>query len=69
MQRLPQHVSDFPVPREERIQVRRWLGIVYWHQEVSVALPNTACEHLSDITAQDFDRQFPAWLRLAKGPG
>ncbi len=69
MQRLPQHVSEFPVPREERILVRRLLGIVLWHKEMSVALPNAACEHLEDVSPQEFDRQFPAWLRLAGGPG
>lgn len=69
MLRLPQHVSEFPVPREERIRVLRLLGIVLWHEEMSVALPDTACEHLAEITPQDFDRQFPAWLRLANGPG
>lgn len=69
MQRLPNHVSEFPVPREERILVRRLLGIVLWHKEVSVALPNAACEHLGEITAQDFDRQFPNWLRLISSPG
>jgi len=69
MLRLPLHVSEFPVPREERIRVHRLLGIVLWHEEMSVALPVTACEHLAEITPQDFDRQFPAWLRLANGAG
>lgn len=69
MLRLPRHVSEFPVPREERIRVHRLLGIVLWHEEMSVALPDTACEHLADITPQDFDRQFPIWLRLANGAG
>lgn len=69
MLRLPQHVSEFPVPREERIRVHRLLGIVLWHKEMSVALPNTACEHLAEIAPQDFDRQFPIWLRLADSPG
>ncbi|MDM0073904.1 hypothetical protein QTH90_05895 [Variovorax sp. J2P1-59] len=69
MQRLPQHVSEFPVPREERILVSRLLGIVLWHREMSVALPEAACGHLAEITPQDFDRQFPSWLRLANGPG
>ena len=64
MQRLPHHVSEFPVPREERILVRRMLGLVIWHKEMSVALPDAACEHLAEITPQDFDRQFPIWLRL-----
>jgi hypothetical protein len=65
MERLPQHVSEFPVPREERILVSRLLGLVLWHREVSVALPSSACERLEAVTPQDFDRQFPAWLRLA----
>lgn len=69
MQRLPNHVSEFPVPREERIRVHRLLGIVLWHKEMSVALPNAACEHLSEITPRDFDRQFPIWLRLVNSPG
>ena len=69
MLRLPDHVSEFPVPREERILVHRLLGIVLWHEEMSVALPDTACEHLAEIAPQDFDRQFPIWLRLAGGPG
>lgn len=69
MQRLPHHVSEFPVPREERIRVHRWLGVVLWHQEMSVALPSAACEHLAEITPQDFDRQFPAWLRLGSSQG
>lgn len=68
MLRLPPHVSEFPVPREERIQVHRLLGIVLWHEEMTVALPDTACEHLAEITPQDFDRQFPIWLRLAGNP-
>lgn len=69
MLRLPHHVSEFPVPREERVLVLRFLGIVLWHEEMSVALPNTACEHLAEITPQEFDRQFPTWLRLASSPG
>ena len=69
MLRLPDHVSEFPVPREERILVHRLLGIVLWHEEMSVALPDTACEHLAEIAPQEFDRQFPVWLRLAGSPG
>jgi hypothetical protein len=69
MLRLPRHVSEFPVPREERILVHRLLGIVLWHEEMSVALPNSACEHLAEIAPQDFDRDFPVWLRLANSPG
>jgi|KBSMisStaDraftv2_1062788.scaffolds.fasta_scaffold1653076_1 hypothetical protein len=67
MERLPRHVSEYPVPREERILVSRLLGLVLWHREVRVALPNSACERLDAVMPQDFDRQFPAWLRLASG--
>jgi hypothetical protein len=67
MERLPSHVSEFPVPREERILVSRLLGVVLWHRERSVGLPESACEHLSAITPLEFDRQFPAWLRLVNG--
>lgn len=68
MERVPQHVSEFPVPREQRILVSRLLGMVLWHREMSVALPNAACEHLDQITPQEFDRQFPNWLRLVSTP-
>lgn len=44
--------------------VRRLFGLVLWHEEISVALPNAACEHLADITPHEFDRQFPSRLRL-----
>jgi hypothetical protein len=64
MERLPGYVSEFPVPREERILAGRLLGCVLWHQERSVALPDAACTHLGDITPQEFDRQFPAWLQV-----
>ena len=64
MERLPSSVSDYPVPREERILVKRLAGVVLWHREVSVGLPLSACEHLQDVTAQEFDRAFPSWLRL-----
>jgi hypothetical protein len=64
MERLPQHVSQFPAPREERILVGRLCGCVLWHREESVALPEAACTHLGEITPQEFDRQFPAWLRV-----
>lgn len=69
MERLPGHVSEYPVPREERILVTRLMGLVLWHREVSVALPNSACEHLDQVSPQEFDRQFPAWLRLVNGAG
>ena len=65
MQHVPQHVSDFPSPREERILVTRFWGVVLWHREMSVALPDSACDHLEKITPQEFDGQFPNWLRLA----
>lgn len=64
MEQLPESVSEFPVPREERILVGRLFGCALWHQERSVALPEAACTHLGDITPQEFDRQFPAWLRV-----
>ncbi|CAN5848004.1 hypothetical protein BH11PSE13_BH11PSE13_37970 [soil metagenome] len=64
MERVPGHVSAYPVPREERILVSRLLGLVLWHREVSVALPNGACEHLAQVMPQDFDGEFPSWLRL-----
>lgn len=67
MERLPHYVSEYPVPREERILVNRMLGMVLWHREVTVALPASACEHLDQVTPQEFDRQFPAWLRLVGG--
>jgi hypothetical protein len=62
---VPEHVSEYPVPREERMRLVRLAGIVIWHQEVSVGLPDAACGHLDEVTAQDFDRCFPPWLRLA----
>ena len=64
MHQLPQHVSQFPVPREERILVSRLFGCVLRHREESVALPDPACTHLGDITPQEFDRQFPTWARV-----
>jgi len=64
MERIPDYVCEFPVPREERIQVVRFLGIVLWHREMSVALPNNSCECFEKVAVQDFDREFPAWLRL-----
>ena len=64
MEQLPRHVSQFPVPREERILVGRLFGCVLWHREESVALPEAACTHLGEITPQEFDREFPVWLRV-----
>jgi hypothetical protein len=69
MEKIPGYVSEFPVPREERIRVFRLLGMVLWHTEMSVALPDTACESLEKIAPADFDRQFPSWLRLATNSG
>jgi hypothetical protein len=69
MEKVPDHVSAFPVPREERIQVVRLLGMVLWHNEMSVALPDSACASLEKISPQDFDRQFPSRLRLASKAG
>ncbi|VWX61344.1 conserved hypothetical protein [Burkholderiales bacterium 8X] len=65
MLQLPAHVSAFPVPRERRIRVRRFWGIALSQQEISVALPVSACENLSGIAPGDFDPQFPSWLRSA----
>lgn len=64
MEQLPEHVCQFPVPREERILVGQLLGFVLWHREESVGLPDAACTHLGDITPQEFDRAFPAWARV-----
>jgi hypothetical protein len=68
MERVPSHFSEFPVPREERIRVVHCLGLVLWHSEVSVALPNAACECFANVAPQDFDREFPSWLRLSTNP-
>ena len=64
MHQLPQHVSQFPVPREERILLSRLFGCVLRHRAQSVALPDAACTHLADITPQEFDREFPTWARV-----
>jgi len=69
MEKVPDHVSEFPVPREERIRVFRLLGLVLWHREMSVALPLAACACFENIAPQDFDRQFPIWLRLPGNAG
>lgn len=69
MERMPEHVSAYPVPREERLRVCRLLGLVLWHSEMSIALPGSACAALEKITPQEFDLQFPASLRLAKSAG
>ena len=61
---VPGHVSSYPVPREERVRVVRLAGLVLWHQELSIALPNEACSHLGDISPQEFDTRFPSWLQL-----
>lgn len=62
---VPAHISAYPVPREERVRVVRLAGVVLWHSEVSIALPDEACSHLGDISPQEFDAQFPSWLRLS----
>ena len=67
MEKIPEHISEYPVPREERIQVYRLLGVILWHDEMSIALPNSACECFEKVSPQDFDREFPRWLRLAGG--
>lgn len=61
---VPGHVSTYPVPREERVRVVRVAGLVLWHKKLSIALPNGACSHLSDISPQEFDARFPSWLQL-----
>ncbi|MDM0113101.1 hypothetical protein QTI66_13160 [Variovorax sp. J22R133] len=66
MHAIPPHVCEFPVPREERIRVVRLLGIVLWHNEMSLGLPDSACECFDKIGPQDFDKQFPDWLRLSR---
>ena len=60
---LPGHVSTYPVPREERVRVVRLAGVVLWHTELSIALPEDACSHLGDISPQEFDTRFPGWLQ------
>lgn len=64
MERLPHHVCEYPVPREERILVHRLLGLALWHREISIALPHSASECLTTIEPDDFDGQFPSWLRV-----
>jgi hypothetical protein len=64
MRKIPAHLSEFPAPREERIRVWRLFGVPLWHDEVSVALPERACECFAEVAPQDFDRQFPAWLQV-----
>lgn len=61
---VPGHVSPYPVPREERVHVVRLAGMVLWHSELSIALPDEACSHLGDISPQEFDTRFPSWLQL-----
>lgn len=65
MERLPGHVGEYPVPREERILVDRLLGLAIWHREISIALPHSVSESLTSVAPHDFDSQFPAWLRIA----
>jgi hypothetical protein len=63
---VPSHVSEFPVPREVRTFVLRFAGVVLWRKISSIALPDEACEHLGDISVQEFDASFPPWLRLGQ---
>ena len=64
MRKIPAHLSEFPAPREERIRVWRLCGLPVWHDEVSVALPERACECFDEVAPQDFNHQFPAWLQV-----
>lgn len=64
MEKIPNHVCEYPVPREERILVNRLLGLAIWHRELSIALPQSAVECLKNVDFNEFDAQFPAWLRI-----
>ena len=64
MEQIPHYICEFPVPREERIRVVKLAGMVLWHSELSVALPNASCECFENVAPQDHDREFPAWLRM-----
>lgn len=66
MEVIPSHVSEYPVPREVRVRVIRFFGVVLWRNEVSIALPAEACGHLGDISAQEYDGCFPPWLQLGR---
>lgn len=61
---LPKHIAPYPVPREVRVRVVRFAGVVLWHKELSIALPDEACSHLDEIAPEDFDPRFPNWLQL-----
>ncbi|MGO4811063.1 hypothetical protein AB4156_15980 [Cupriavidus sp. 2MCAB6] len=63
MEVLPSHVSEYPVPREVRIRVVRFTVIVLWRKEYHIALPADACTHLGDISADETDERFPAWVQ------
>lgn len=69
MEKMPQHVSEFPMPREERVRACRLFGLALWHSEMSIGLPGSACANLERIPPQDFDKEFPIWLRMAKSAG
>jgi hypothetical protein len=64
MQVIPSHVSEYPVPREERTYVLRFAGVVLLRKVFSIALPAEACTRLGDIPAQEYDGCFPpCWQR------
>jgi len=69
MEVIPSHVSQYPVPREARVRVIRFVGVVLWRNEVSIALPAEACGHLGDISAREYDGCFPPWLQLGRDDG
>ncbi|KDP87467.1 hypothetical protein CF70_001155 [Cupriavidus sp. SK-3] len=64
MERLPSHISEYPVPREVRIRVLRFAGVVLWRKELHIALPGESCRRLGDIPAHETDGRFPIWLQL-----
>jgi len=66
MEVVPSYVSEYPVPREVRTFVLRFAGVVLWRKISSIALPDEACEHLGDISVQEFDASFPPWLQLGQ---
>ena len=63
MEVLPSHVSEYPVPREVRIRVVRFTVVVLWRKEYHIALPADACTHLGDISVDETDERFPAWMQ------
>lgn len=68
MEKLPEHVCAYPVPREERIQVSRLWGLPIWRRGVSIALPQSAVESLNSTELDAFDAHFPKWLRIDGAP-